>query len=265
MGLLDYVSTPRQAVAYLFPEIDPIGQNRLSVITGSGGLEIIPILPLKEVFVFQFWPQQVTDNYTPNYATKQIPGASHPLYQWTGGNGRTISFTANFVSELREDVYNPTLTGTFQERFATGKVSDRAGGGGRGGPLTAGLLPSTRYKINVAAALAALQQYLYPTYGADQGVAKPPRKLVLVLPQTKLGRAESADGILCIMKSASVTMESWFPSGELRSASVSLEFAEIIQYTQGEGSNIKYIGAEAYTLLAAKYQVNVGSASDLTF
>ena len=122
----------------------------------------------------------------------------------------------------------------------------------------------------MAGALAALQQYLYPSYSTDtanKGTTKPPKKLVLVLPGTKLGRADGADGILCIMKSANVTMESWFPSGELRAASVSLQFAEIIQLTGASGSNIRYIGSEAYSALANEYQRSSpldGNPSDLS-
>lgn len=269
MGLLDYISAPSQAVAYLFPEINSLGKSNLSNgnATEAGGVSASNAGSLSEVFVFQFWPQQVQDNYTPNYATKQIPGASHPLYQWTGGNGRTISFTAQFVSEIREDSF---LQGAddFRSRLVTAGSVSRVGGQqslGSTSAVGAALLPSTRYKVNVSAAIAALQQYLYPNYQKVSGVVLPPRKLVLVLPGTRLGRSESADGILCIMKAANVTMESWFPSGELRSASVALEFAEIIQYTQGQGSNIKYIGSESYSLLAAKYQISVGSAADLTY
>lgn len=265
MGLLDYVSAPSQRVAYLFPEFDSTGQNRAVVNAGrtNGGIGV-GLAALNDVFVFQFWPQQVTDNYTPNYATKNIPGASHPLYQWVSGNGRSISFTAQFITEIREDALSLQGVGgvgnDFRSRLNTagkiGRVEDAVG---------AGLLPSTRYKVNVAAALASLQQYLYPTYDDVKGITKPPKKLVLVLPGTRLGRSDSADGILCIMKAANVTMESWFPSGELRSASVALEFAEIVQYTQGEGTNIRYIGAEAYTDLARSYQIKVASAADLAF
>lgn len=266
MGLLDYVSQPSQRVAYLFPEFDSVGQNRVSAQRTNGGISINPLAALRDVFVFQFWPQQVSDNYTPNYATKQIPGASHPLYQWVSGSGRTISFTATFISEIREDAFvlqgNAGIGNDFRSRLNTaGSVSNKVGNA-----VGAALLPSTRYKVNVAAALAALQQYLYPTYDAVRGITKPPKKLILVLPGTKLGRSDSADGILCIMKAANVTMESWFPSGELRSASVALEFAEIVQYTQGEGTNIRYIGAESYTDLARKYEIsNVGAAADLAF
>ena len=252
MGLLDFVAAPRQVVAYLFPEVSSAGRNQFPGPgsgfrhTGSQG----------DLFVFQFWPSQVTDSYTPNYATKQIPGASHPLYQYTGGNGRTISFTANFVAEVREEsnTLNEPFNTRIAESFAEGAVAVRTKAG-----LSAAFLPSSRYTVRVASALAALQRYLYPNYStqaATKGTTKPPQKLVLVLPGTKLGRKESADGVLCILKSANVTMESWFPSGELRAASVALEFAEIIQLSAGSGSKIKYIGAEAYDDLANKYLNN---------
>lgn len=240
MGLLDSVSTPRQQVAYLFPEVTSGGAQGLKTSQQT----------LQELFVFQFWPSQVTDSYTPNWATKQIPGASHPLYQWVSGSGRNISFTANFVAEIQEA---GPLVQPFNERIAgaaatsVGRATDTL--------TSAGFLPSSRYVVNVAAALAALQRYLYPSYNSPKGITKPPKKLILVLPGTKLGRADNVDGILCILKAANVTMESWFPSGELRAASVGLQFSEIIQYTAGSGTAIRYIGAETYDKLANQYTI----------
>ena len=265
MGLIDTISAPRQQVAYLFPEIDDLGN-------GSGTSQALKKNKgrfVQDIFVFQFWPSQVTDSYTPNWATKQIPGASHPLYQWVGGSGRNISFTANFVAEVREAAF--VINVPFNKRIEaasasgiTAKVTNA---------LTAAALPSSRYTVNVSAAIAALQQYLYPTYqknSASKGITRPPKKLYLVLPGTKLGRKRNVDGILCILKSANVTMESWFPTGELRSASVGLQFSEIIQHTSGEGTNIKYIGAEEYFDLAQEYlfTANVGgvdNGSELSF
>ena len=156
----------------------------------------------------------------------------------------------------------------FNERIASASATGVVPKGSDA--FNAAFLPSSRYVVNVSAAIAALQRYLYPTYNSPQGITKPPKKLVLVLPGTKLGRAENVDGILCILKAANVTMESWFPSGELRSASVGLQFSEIIQYTAGEGTAIRYIGAEKYDDLADKYTVSsrVGSGenpSDLSF
>lgn len=260
MPLLDYVSTPKQSVAYLYPELGQADSSQIEPAPNGG---FSPNSTIDEVFVFQFWPQQVQDNYTPNYATKTIPGASHPLYQWTGGSGRDISFTANFITELREDAGLDKLDeADFRTRLSASSASSgydtsapfRATASPTGiGPLA---LPSSRYTVNVAAAIAALQRYLYPEIKTS-GV-KPPRKLILVLPGTRLGRKKGSDGILCILRSASVTMESFFPNGEIRAASVSLRFSETIQRSTGDGqvSQIKSIGSQEYDALARLYQLN---------
>lgn len=266
MGLTDFVAQPGQKIAYLFPEIPFTPGGASQGLSPNGGLNSSQLL--QDVFVFQFWPQQVSDRYQVNYATKSIPGASHPLYQWTGGGGRTISFDATFVTEIAEDSIGTTSQPSFNERIQadTGAL---AGSSSNilGNAVQAALLPSSRYVVNVAAALASLQRYLYGSYHdteAQAGITEPPRKLVLVLPGTKLGRADGNDGILCILLSADVTMESFFPSGEIRAATVSLEFAEIIQYTAGQGTKIKYIGAESYQGLASRYTLRGRGFSDVS-
>ena len=119
--------------------------------------------------------------------------------------------------------------------------------------------------MNVSAAIAALQRYLYPSYGLQgTGPTRPPSKLILVLPGTNLGRADGADGVLCILRSASVTQEAWFPNGEIRAASVALRFSEIIQFSTSSVSKIKYIGAETYDVLASKYVTPLNPANELT-
>jgi len=277
MGLLDFVAKPGQRVAYLFPELQAEDSPIHAADVGdkeapAGGYR--PTGQLQNVFIFQFWPKQLQDTYTPNYASKNIPGGSHPLLQWTSGNGRDLSFTAEFVSELTEDGNLVTdKNADFRARISTSsaKSSITAVGAGAGALGTTGLgsllLPSSRYTVNVKAALAALQQYLYPNYiSNDTGtVAKPPKKLILVLPGTGLGRGELDDGILCVLRSAPVTIESWFPGGDIRSASVSLRFSEIVQRSAGGGnvSNIKYIGAQAYKALASKYTSTLNSPSEL--
>lgn len=267
MPLFDFVSKPNQRVAYLFPEVS-FGNNPTSQTSPSGGF-VPDGQTIRDVFVFQFWPDQVQDNYTPNWSTKNIPGGSHPIYQWTSGSGRDISFNAQFVSEIAEN--NGLLTdqtADFQSRIQRSTAQtpfQQIGGAALLGPL---LLPSSRYNVNVSAAIAALQQYLYPDYVDNEQsgrYAKPPRKLVLVLPGTNLGRSVGDDAILCIMRSASVTMESFFPSGQLRAATVSLKFSEIVQQSSGDGqaSNIKYIGARSYQELARLYTTDQTNPSEI--
>lgn len=250
MGLIDLISLPGQQVAYLFPEVVGSGDAARSQTQGSGLNEGGS---LSDVFIFQFWPSQLQDSYQPNYATKQIPGASHPLYQWVGGNGRTLSFEAEFVAEIDESLL--TGQGSFNERIALSAATGPVPTGSAANAIPATLLPSSRYTVNVQQALAALQRYLYGRYhdvSGKKGVTEPPKKLVLVLPNTGLGRKDG-DGVLCILLRADVTMESWFPTGTLRAAKVSLEFAECIQHTDAQGSKIKYIGADAYDDLANSY------------
>lgn len=254
MGLIDLISLPGQQIAYLFPEVVEI--NRMSR-RQSGGASLGAGEALNDVFVFQFWPSQVQDRYQPTYATKGIPGASHPLYQYVGGGGRTISFDATFVAELDEGLDNPGEFKNFRERVAT--TATISANPRITNAISATLLPSSRYTVNVAAAIAALQRYLYPRYSENssrKGIVKAPGRLVLVLPNTSLGRAEGEDGVLCVLLRADVTMESWFPSGRLRAATVALEFAEVIQHSDGEGSLIRYIGADQYDDLARQYTIS---------
>lgn len=272
MPLLDFVSKPLQRVAYLFPETEFTEGTNLTSQTASDGGFVPKRRELQDVFVFQFWPEQVQDNYTPNYATKNIPGGSHPIFQWTSGNGRDISFNAQFVAEIAES--NGLLTANtsdFRSRITQAAAENRTAGvrASLSSTLSSLALPSSRYQVNVSAAIAALQQYLYPDYVENETsgrFARPPKKVVLVLPGTNLGRGQDADGILCIMRGASVTMESWFPSGQLRSATVSLRFSEVVQRTNGQGnvSNIKYIGSQEYRAMARKYTQNLSNPSELS-
>jgi len=199
MAIQDLI-TSRPQVAYLFPEIDPM-QDRAKARAISGGSIS------GDVFVFQYWPTQVQDATQVEYATKIIPGGSHPLYQWIGGSGRTISFEAIFTSEVEDT----TQTELFSNGSNTG--------------LT--LLPSSRYTVNVAAAINKIQSYQYPTY--NNGSTDPPPKLRLVFPGSRLGRRPGSDDILCFLKSLRVTTESCFPSGAPRVATVALEFVETVQ------------------------------------
>lgn len=213
----------RPEVAYLFPELDPgtgvaLSNNELAKYRDT-------------TFVFQFWPTQVQDNYEVEYATKMIPGGSHPLYQWIGGTGRTIAFDAVFTSEIEDSTFAAVNT------------------------LTS-LTPSSRYSVNVSGAIASLRTYQYPTYrsGARKGIAEPPRRLHLVLPNTRIGG--NRDDILCFLKSCRVTIESCFPSGAIRVATVGLEFVETVQKSAGagNGSRVEFIGTSSFETTKNTYK-----------
>lgn len=212
-GLLS-TSAPRSA--FLFPEF----------ATG------IPGIPGDdEIFVFQYWPESFEDNYNPEYSTKQIPGGSHPLLQWTGGSGRDITFTAQFTAEVDDGLSRGAI--------------------GRKNAAITRLTPSSRYTVDIRGALNRLRSFMLPDYGGGAGsfninsLASPPKKLYLVLQGTRIGGEK--DYILCVLRSAPITYEACFPSGVPRIAQVSMTFSEIVQGTGGaDSSAITFIGRSSF-------------------
>ncbi len=176
-----------------------------------------------DLFVFQYWPDQLEDSYTPEYATKQIPGGTHPLYQWVGGSERSFTFTANFTAEID--------TGVFSRGAFNGN-----------NPAALQLIPSSRYTVDIRAALNRLRSFMLPSYedqAADlNALAKPPKRLWLVLENTRLGG--DRDEVLVVLRSAPVTYEAWFPNGIPRAIQVSLTFSEVVQRRTAQGSSIRW-------------------------
>jgi len=210
-------SEPRSA--YMWPEVRP-GQDTRKTRS--------------EAFVFQYWPESLTDSESPRYVAKDVPGASHSLYQWIGGGERTITFSAVFTAEVDDD-----------------DVASFAGN-----PAGAAVLPSARYTVDVKAALAKLKTYQrgdYPNDSLNQAT-KPPKRLWLVLENSGLGG--NTDSVLTILKSAPVTYEAWFPNGKPRIATVQLTFAEVVQKSGGDGeaSQIAYLGQSSFAQAGAKYR-----------
>ena len=213
LGSIDreLLADPLMAAAYMFPE----------AVAPNGRVAAFE----EETFVFQYYPDGVTDTYNPEWSTKQVPGGSHPLYQWNGGSGRDVTFTARFTAE--RDLGKSRL-----------KVT--------------GLLPSDRYTVDIRGALARLRSYMLPSYGNQQGSgissrARPPKKLYLVLSGLSLGGLER-DEILVIVRSAPITFESSFPSGHPRIVEVSMTCSEIVQHTSAGagGSAIQFIGRDSF-------------------
>lgn len=209
------LGTGPPASAYLFPEV-PGSFKRAQ--------------PRDEVFVFQYWPESVEVSYTVNYAQKSIPGGSHDLQQWTGGSGRDITFSTVFTAEVGTSAVR-TLFG------ATPAVE---------------LLPSARYTVDVRGAVSYIQSLMLGSYGDGQAsgglnnLAKPPKKLWLVLDGTGLGG--NKDEVLVLLRSAPVTYEAWFPDGKPRIVAMSLTFTEIVQRstaTKGK-SSIQFVGREVF-------------------
>lgn len=207
---------------------------------GRGGK---PILTQQSALVFQYWPQSLTDDYQVDYAEHKIPGGSHPLYQWVGGGGRTITFEAIFTSELN------TMRSSGQSPLTAAAQAASA--------ALASFVPSADFTTDVGAALARIRSWMLPSYdtGGRLGNTDPPKILTLVFPNTKLGG--STDMIDVILRSAPIQIESWFPNGQPRVATVNLQFNEIVQVSGGQGPNntrVKFISRDNFASEGDKYK-----------
>jgi hypothetical protein len=217
---------------YLFPS------NEFTPSTGGR------ILNQESSLFFQYWPQSLTDDYAVDYAEHTIPGGSHPLYQWTGGRGRTISFESIFTSEIN------TLSATGSSILSRAAAVAAA--------ASISLLPSSPYTVDVGAALAKVRSWMMPKYsaGGRLGETRPPKILTLVFPNTRLGG--SSDLIQVILRSAPITIESWFPNGQPRIATVQMTFNEVVQSPNGGGQSsatrVQFIGRDDFESEGNKYK-----------
>lgn len=130
--------------------------------------------PLGEGMAFQYFPESISDTKQVNYQTKEIPGASLPLYQWISSGERVISFTASFSSDL-----DLTQDSTVFSKF-----------------LANGLV---RRNIDARSAVAWLRRFQLPRYGAASQLGTPltnaPHKLMLYIQNSGLGLSGGVAGI----------------------------------------------------------------------
>lgn len=196
---------------------------------------------------FQYFPETITDSKAINYATKEIPGGSLPLYQWVNSGARTISFSAVFTTDVdhigadptrfeRADPNVPSLALPADDGKSIGRMLDRlrASGAELDNPYIPG-------------ALYWLRSFMLPTYTSstapnlqDTPLTSPPKKLLLVLEGSRIewlgGRGigteasgKETTGIPCIMTQCEISYEMFFPSGNPRIATVQLAFEEVPQ------------------------------------
>jgi hypothetical protein len=240
MAIVDFLVSEAPQSVYLFP-------------TPTSAIDGLPAQDgTKTPLYFQYWPQSLSDDYQVEYAEHAIPGGSHPLYQWVGGRGRTLSFEAVFTSELNSSrTVDPSGAGG-----AAGRAANIANS------IANSFSPSSIYTVDVAAGLARLRSWMMPKYapGGRLGETDPPKILTLVFPNTKLGGKGGAlsDSVTVIMRSAPITYESWFPDGSPRIATVALTFSETVQTPSGSGQDkttqVQFIGRDAFETGGENYR-----------
>lgn len=169
---------------------------------------------------FQYFPEQINDSKGATYATKSIPGGSHPLYQFITGSERTISFSAIFTND--EDPSPPGILDALQGGLDIG-IDDLLG---------------SKYNGPASSAVVWLRSFLYPRY--SDPIFKQPYKTVVAPPVARLYLPNSGihgsvkgnlilDSIDCIMTQCDIIYETFYRNGAQRITVANLTFNETVQ------------------------------------
>lgn len=174
-----------------------------------------------ESFVFQYFPDEVSDTKAVNWQQKEVPGGSLPIYQYINSGERLISFTANFTSDVDYLAHGQNKAGELY-----GRIKE------------AGL---ERRNVDVRTALVHMRNFVLPSYGGESQLGSPltfaPQKIRLLMPNSGIGmyggfpsgQTITPDSIVCHMTQCDFQFIAFFPSGLPRIASVSLAFAQSAQ------------------------------------
>jgi hypothetical protein len=177
---------------------------------------------------FQYFPESIADSKAVNWAPKEVPGGSLPLYQWISSGERGISFQAVFTTDVDFSFNNrkATLDRTTALSFSDSNIKRT----------------DESRNIDIRSAVMWLRRFMLPRYGGSVETGTPlttaPHKLQLYMPGTGIGWAGGAgsnthtqqDFITAIMTACEVEWVQFFPSGFPRIATVQLAFAQVAQF-----------------------------------
>ncbi len=195
----------------------------------------------------QYWPESLTDSRSSEWNPRNVPGGSHPIYQWTRGGERRLSFTTVFARDHEPEEHAAGgLAGAVKAVASAVGLGPQEGDPAREPPIEA--------------AVSWLRYFTYPLYKSGEIRVHEPPKVLLVFDGSSLSH-DGRSGVLTVMTGCEVTYEVWFPNGSPRIIEVALEFAEVVQ----EGNSVKFHSRHSMrrsaevTKLAAH---NQGTATD---
>lgn len=169
----------------------------------------------------QYWPESLTDSRSSEWNPRNIPGGSHPIYQWTHGGERRLSFTAVFARDQQPDDGKTNLGGFLRSAASAVGLGPKSGDPARDPPIEA--------------AVKWLRYFTYPLYRPGSVRVSEPPKVLLVFEGSGLAHDDSP-GLVTVMTGCEVTYEAWFPNGAPRIVEVALEFAEVVQ----QGDSVRF-------------------------
>jgi len=197
----------------------------------------------------QYFPDSISDTKQVTYQPKEVPGGSLPIYQFVGAGERNISFTAYFTTDVDHLVAQQSLDFDASGGASFGDQTLPIGASTRQRSIESAVEGmQARLKASgvqgrnpfIPSALVWLRSFMFPRYGenAEVGVpiTEPPHKLMLHITGSEIERfggegsfSAGGGGILCVMTQCDINIEAFFPSGNIRIASVGLAFSEVPQ------------------------------------
>jgi len=163
----------------------------------------------------QWFPETLQETGGAEWEEKKVPGGSHPLYNYSGGQGRSFSFTLVFTSD--EDPDLGEVTRGKNEAYGVRNLD-------------------LREELGWVRSLCAA---MYNSTEGGQRVVPPP---VVKLRVDNLGwGVGNGAEVYCLFQSYDITYEKVWSSGYPRLATVSLQCVETIQ----ESGKIQFLGRGA--------------------
>lgn len=169
---------------------------------GTPGLnaspKVVPPFIGNKPVLFQFFPEQITDQRSNSVEHITPPGFSLPVPTLAGASERIIGMRLTFA----------------RERWVGRGVKDS--------------FRWDKYNFDVAACVQAVRSYAYPigatAFGLNGGIS--PQPFMLTLPGTLIGI--TSDTIGAILTSYNVTYVAFFPDGQPRLAHVDMTMSEVL-------------------------------------
>lgn len=154
-----------------------------------------------EFLILPFFPESLSDTKAVNWDSMELPGGSHPLYQFVSGGERTFSFVAKLLRETKPISGYNNIDGPIDRR--------------------------SPFNIDINKAVRFLRSCMYPRYEKSTVRSAPICKV-------KIGGTnfdKKSNGLInCFMTQCDVEVTKWWDDAKTtpRVAEVSLAFTEII-------------------------------------
>lgn len=167
---------------------------------------------------FQYFPEKISDSKGVEYASRTVPGGSHPIYTFISGGERTLSFDVIFANDKNPEP--PTLTGLFSGKAAFDASSNARQDVSEG-------------TSSIPEAIKWLRSFLYPEFGITNDAISAPPLAMFYLPNSGIvGTGNVPDSIIGILTQANVSYEVFHRNGAPRLVVISVELKEVAQISK---------------------------------